>query len=135
MQTDQARLESELAAARDALEHGRLRRALGRAWAGGHAAARLSDRSSLSAVIEVAEAIRDRTAGRQQAEAARLVSFCSHCLADADAGIRRSASPFGRLLGFDSAQRADEAVKTCPDCAETVKAAARVCRFCGYRFR
>ena len=25
-------------------------------------------------------------------------------------------------------------VKTCPDCAEDVKIAARVCRFCGYRF-
>lgn len=28
----------------------------------------------------------------------------------------------------------DENAKTCPDCAETIKSTARVCRFCGYRF-
>jgi hypothetical protein len=27
-----------------------------------------------------------------------------------------------------------EPEKVCPDCAETVKAAANVCRFCGSRF-
>lgn len=29
---------------------------------------------------------------------------------------------------------AAESSKTCPECAETVQGAARVCRFCGYRF-
>jgi hypothetical protein len=28
----------------------------------------------------------------------------------------------------------DDATKTCPSCAETVKAAAAVCRFCGHSF-
>jgi hypothetical protein len=28
----------------------------------------------------------------------------------------------------------DEQTKVCPDCAESVKAAARVCRFCRYEF-
>jgi ribosomal protein L40E len=28
----------------------------------------------------------------------------------------------------------DVVMKVCPDCAESVQPAARVCRFCGYEF-
>lgn len=35
----------------------------------------------------------------------------------------------------ESPSSENTATKTCPDCAETIKGAARVCRFCGYRFQ
>jgi hypothetical protein len=40
----------------------------------------------------------------------------------------------GDLAGAMAAIEAADDTKICPDCAEEVKAAARKCRFCGYRF-
>jgi hypothetical protein len=129
---DERKLAVELASAREAFERGQVKRAVRQAWNGGQIAARLNDEASLEALIELGEAIRDGTRGRARDDAAMLVMYCSHCLADARAGIHRSASPFARLVGLGL--RPSQPTKVCPDCAETVKAAARVCRFCGYRF-
>jgi uncharacterized protein UPF0547 len=38
------------------------------------------------------------------------------------------------LAGYYVARRAAARYRVCPDCAETIKVAANVCRHCGYRF-
>ena len=130
MRVEEKTLEAKLAAARQALEGGKPRQAVRHAWTGGQIAARTSDARGLEAAIEVAKEISERTDGRDREDAEMLVRYCSHCLVDAEAGVQRSASPFARfLLGGQS-----RPVKPCPACAEMIQAAAKVCRFCGYRF-
>ena len=47
---------------------------------------------------------------------------------------RRRAPRAESAASGDGDPTAEGDTKTCPECAESVKAAARVCRYCGYRF-
>lgn len=131
-QEETAAMNVSIDAARKALERGRLKRALRLAWEAALRSNSSNDREGLEEVIGLAEAIRDRSQGRTREEASTLAAYCA-CARDNP----QPARLFG-MLRSRSDDRArpgtPEAGKVCPDCAETVKREAQICRFCGHRF-
>lgn len=115
--------------ARALLAHGRFRGAVHEAWKAADAAVRADDDRGYSVVREIAAEIGARASGRPQRNAVLLGRYLAHCQ-DGSTAEGRRAPLLSRLFG----DRGVGGNKICPECAETVRAAARVCRFCGYRF-
>jgi hypothetical protein len=121
----------------------RYKPALLRLWDEEYEARSRGDVATLRAIVELAQGITEAASGGSKREAKRLVEQVQESLrwhsSKVDA-TRTTESADGfhappesrQVAGVATASPA--ATKACPDCAETVKLAARVCRFCGYRF-
>lgn len=115
--------------AREQLGRGKCRAAVAEAWNAATLAVNADDERGLEIVRDLAREIETRSSGRAHRQAMILGSYVDHCRVAAAVGGRQG-SLLARLFGT----RTSQPTKTCPDCAEQVKAQANVCRFCGHRF-
>ena len=122
---------STLDEARAAAAHERWRLAVRRMWTAAFAANAAADEAALAAVASLAAAISERAGGRPGREADTIGRYCRHCLKLGPESRRKGM--LDMLFTRPGHGTRLEPTKRCPDCAETIKVAAKVCRFCGYR--
>ncbi len=77
---------------------------------------------------EVAIAVARVSDGSTRDEAEKLATYCAALLDGVGGGVR-APSLLDRLFS----RRSTSDRRRCPECAEDIAAAAKVCRFCGHR--
>ena len=122
---------------RKALEHGKLDASLRLTWRAAVFAVRDRDGPTLERIVEVATTLRERAPARLEKDADGLLTYSTVCLEDVRNGVHH-LSPVARLLRFPDSESAnrqpDRQLKTCPNCTKSMLSAARVCRYCEFRF-
>lgn len=119
--------DDPLSAARAALASGDGARAVDLAWKAVRPAVLAQDSPTLEAAVSLAERVAQESDGEVRRGAEQLATYCSACLMEP-----HDVFPFS-MKGLFGRRRSK--VKRCPDCAEEIQLDARVCRFCGYRYR